>query len=74
MTSVYDCDDINVAVQNFSSVLLNYFKTCPIKTRTLSYKRKMKPWITDDMVGYIKKRQKYYLLYKQGKIRREFYN
>ena len=74
-SSMYNSDNIDAAVQNLGNVLLNYFNTCcPIKTRTLSYKRKMKPWITNDIVGFIRTRQKYYMLYLQGRMRRETFS
>ena len=57
-----------------SQVIENaYNSCCPIKRKTLSYKNKQKPWITQNILINIKKRQKYYLLFKARKISKLFY-
>ena len=46
----------------------------PIKTKTLSLKRLKAPWLTDKLLTCIKKKHKFYLMFKQGIITKKFYN
>lgn len=60
---------------NYIINILNttYDQCCPIRTKTISYKSQMKPWITNTIVQNIKKRQAYFLLYHQNKIPKNLY-
>lgn len=51
-----------------------YNENCPVKTKTISYKDDLKPWIDRETKQKIKKRQSYFLLYKKGRMGREVYN
>ena len=74
-SGIANCNDVNAAVVDLSDIIVNYFNVfCPIKTKIISYKSKIKPWITSSILGDIKKRQSFYLLYRQGKMRRETFN
>ena len=67
--------NINTAYELFSNIIEDKFKECcPLKHKTFSYKRIMKPWITDSILSNIKKRQAYLLLYRQNKIPQHVYN
>ena len=50
--------------------LIFYF---PVKQKTVSMKQLKSPWLTDDLFTCIKKKHKFFSLYKQGEITREFY-
>ena len=51
-----------------------YCFCCLITTKTKSSKKNRKPWICADISGNIRKRQSYYLLFKQVKLAENFYN
>ena len=56
-------DNINEATQLLFDRINNGFKLCcPIRTKTLSPKNTIKPWISGEICANIKKRQNYYSL------------
>ena len=72
---IYNNDDCAVSLSMFDEVLHEiYNECCPIKSKTISPKRLKKPWISNKIISYIKKRQNYFLLFKQNKIRTETYH
>ena len=50
-----------------------YKLCCPIKSKTLSNKDFEKLWITREIISNIKKREHYFVLYRQNKIPEDFY-
>ena len=50
-----------------------YKLCCPIKSKILSNKDLIKPWIAREIISNIKKRQHYFALYCQNKIPKDFY-
>jgi exonuclease III len=46
----------------------------PVKTKTLSLKRIKAPWITDTLLACIKKKHKFYSMFRNGMLQKEFYN
>ena len=71
--------DLNAEVNESFEALIDliyiiYFSCCPLKTKTKSSKKFNKPWIFVNISVNIKKRQAYYLLFKQGKLPETFYN
>jgi len=62
-------------IETLYNVIFNeYDKECPIKNKTKSYKSKHKPWITNAILQNMKRRQAYFVLYKQNKLPKVFYN
>ena len=57
----------------FVNVLMDNLH-CPIKSRYISYKDDIKPWIDHETKEKIKKRQNNFLLYRRGLMSREEYN
>ena len=51
--------------------MMHYFNLCcPIKNKNVSYKSKVKPWISGDLVRCIKMRQNFDILCKKGRMPR----
>ena len=74
-SNILNSNDLHGAVREFSDVLLSYYnKHCPIKTKTISYKSKIKPWISNNIREDIRRRQSFYLLYKTGKMQKSTFN
>ena len=60
-------EDVNTSFNLFYERLFNcYIETCPIKTKYFPPKRLLKPWITDNILGEIKKKNKIFALHKEG--------
>ena len=63
---------LNITDENLSikmlheKILESYNKHCPIKSKLISYKYKENPWITPIIKYNMKKRQKYFDLYKRN--------
>ena len=73
--NIYSNDSVDEAVAGFDTILKNTFNTCcPIQSKTISYKSIKKPWITQEILVNIKKRQNYYKLYCENKISNYTYN
>ena len=43
-----------------------YDKYCPKKTKTVSYKRSAKPWLTKELIQYINYKHRLFKRYKLG--------
>lgn len=72
---VLACDNINETLIKFNDVVMKYYNLfCPIRSKTLSPKDLLKPWIDSETKINIRKRQRYHLLYKLGKMSKEYYN
>ena len=73
-SSIIECDDVDLAVNSLADVVFScYDRHCPVIRRTVSYKTKLKPWISDDIRSDIRKRQHFDLLCKQGKMHKAVY-
>ena len=57
-----------------TKILEAYNESCPIKTKTVSVKDQLKPWITNSVKTKIKKRHNYLTLLKKGLISQREYN
>ena len=57
-----------------SKLLQNFYSCCPIKTKTISPKDKLKPWIDSNLKILMKRRQNFFNLYKQNLVSKQFYN
>ena len=67
-------EDINLTFDRFYNHLFSAFAdSCPVKVKTLSSKRLLKPWIDQSLLFDIKRRQKYFIQYKQGIISKQFF-
>ena len=65
--TVLNTDNINDAVSSLDSVLWDcYNRCCPIKSKQISQKSILKPWISDRILQKIKKRQYYNSLCRRG--------
>ena len=59
--------DINSLVEWFSERLMKiYDKYCPKKTKTVSYKRSAKPWLTKELIQLINYKHRLFKRYKLG--------
>ena len=66
--------DCSSAIDNLSLLLDDvYTMSCALKCKSLTNKQKLKPWISGIVASNIKKRNRYFILYKQGQISREMY-
>ena len=73
-TSTINCDDPDDAIENFSKTIEHIYKVCcPLKSKTISYKQKQKPWISYEIKQNIKKRHKLGLLNKLNRINKQTY-
>ena len=62
------------SVNNLSLLLDDiYTMSFALKCKSLTNKQKLKPWISGIVASNIKKRNRYFILYKQGRITREMY-
>lgn len=71
---VTNSNNVDQGISDFIQKLYCLFnECCPVKTKSVSYKNLIKPWIDRDVKRKIKLRQNYHILYKQGKMSREYY-
>jgi hypothetical protein len=62
-------NDTDDAINDLSDVLYTTNNNCcPIKTKTLSLKAELKPWITNAICSNNRKRNAYHILYMQNII------
>lgn len=68
-SDIFNDLDVNSSLGKLESVLFYYYNLyCPMKTKTVSHKSRMKPWINPQILAVIKKRQHLLILYHQNKI------
>ena len=54
---IYDCEDVDSAMELLhDKILENFNRCCPIKTKFISPKDDLKPWITNNVKGEIRKK------------------
>lgn len=69
--STLNLEDLNLTFQNFSNMLnAIYCESFPSKTKFLSTKRLMKPWLSQHLLKKIKTKSYYFKLFKMGLISR----
>jgi len=67
--------DVNDATLEFSSKLYNIYDTCcPLRTKTISARRMIKPWITNELVNCVNRKHCLFRLYKRGIVSFFTYN
>jgi len=78
--SIYNFDqicfseDCDAATTNLFNVIFQEFNSCcPIKSRTRSSKNIAKPWVSEEIKHYIRKKEAYFILQKQNKLPLPFY-
>lgn len=72
---IQECNDIDEAViMLFNSINECYKVCCPIRVKTISPKDFRKPWITNEVKANVKRRQNYFILYRQNKISWDTYS
>ena len=57
----------------YNHIFSAYMSACPIRTKRISYKRIQKPWIDNELLLCIKRRQNLFIQYKQGFISKQSY-
>ena len=73
-THVIICEDINDSFGKlYEIVMCRYNECCPVKSKKMSYKDFLKPWITRDIKILIKKRQNLFLLFHNNKVSSQTY-
>ena len=76
--SSYQFENSNDVDSKFENFLSNIFKLynscCPIKYKTLSFKRYTKPWITSSVMHAINRKHDLFREYKNNRISFEIYN
>ena len=73
-TDVTNCSEIDEGFELFELKLMSlYDACCPVKTKNVSYKDDIKPWIDFDTKTKIKKRQNYHVLWRLGRMSGEAY-
>ena len=71
--AIYD-GDVDVGTNLLCDTIQNYFvKHCPVVDRQISYKDSIKPWINSTLKIELKKRAKYFILYRRGLMSSQFY-
>ena len=67
--------DVDSAVISFHNKLLNFYnECCPIKTKSISVKDQLKPWINPQIKTLIKRRENMFKLFKRNLMTRTEYN
>ena len=51
----------------------NFCRCCPLKSKSISPKDRLKPWIGNDLKIYIKLRESYFCLFKRNLVSEQFY-
>ena len=60
-------NDLNLSMNNFEECLNDLHNNyIPIKTKKISRKRKMKPWLSSGILKSVKTKSRYFKLYKLG--------
>lgn len=68
-SNIFESGDVNWSICRLDEVLMEYYdKFCPIISRQVSYKDKLKPWITGILKADIRRRRNMSLQAKLGKI------
>ena len=67
--------DTSLAIEELNSIVDDAYRNCcPLKTKIISYKDSLKPWITKEILICIKKRQHYFQLYRNKIIPKTTYH
>ena len=67
-------DNPSLAIDELSNAIDDAYRNCcPIKIKTISYKNSLKPWISDEILNCIKKRNNYFQLYHKKIISKTTY-
>ena len=75
MSSIPDEGTVNYKVNSFLKKLSEiYDSCCPIRSKTISYKRFMRPWIDNQLIAAINHKHALYRDYKQGIVSYFTYN
>jgi len=67
--------DVNVLTEQFCNrAYMIYDECCPIRTKSITFNRYMKPWLTTALMRCIKRKHCLYIQYKRGHITSSVYN
>ena len=73
-TPILDNEDYNMAFSDLEKIIYEIFNhTCTIKIRKFSTKQIQKPWISNNLISYIKKRNAYSILWKTNQMTTDYY-
>ena len=68
-----DCDIDNIT-ESFCSLIFDlYNECCPVRSKTVTFKRLSKPWLTDSLILSIKRKHAIFKEYKMNNLPFEFY-
>ena len=71
----YEATSINDHLEFLHNRLIENYKIyCPIRSKTVSPKDKIKPWIDDELKQYMRRRENFFELSKRNLVSRPFYN
>ena len=71
---IIQSDDLDTSIKKLDDIILSNFNICcPIKTKKITAKDKLKPWVSGPLKILIKKKQIYYQLYKRELINENYY-
>ena len=74
-SSVYECGSVDDAVVMLDNIIFErYDKLCPIIKKSVSPKKLTKPWICQNILSLIRKRQNLFVLLKRNKVSKLAYN
>ena len=75
LNAILPAIDISQDLDRLENKILQLYNTfCPVKHKILSYKDRLKPWISFDIRQSMKKRQIYFNLYRRGLLSANEYN
>ena len=74
-SAVLDTIDVDLGINLLEDMLMNLYNVdCPIISKNVSYKDRIKPWIDRETKMCIRTRQRYFIMYKLGKMSRVVYS
>jgi len=76
-SGAFDTDDISIneLTELFCSRTYDIYDVCcPIRTKSISINRYMKPWITTALMSCIKRKHSLYMQYRRGQVDFDIYN
>ena len=74
-SNINNSNDCSSAIVELQDIIDETFRSsCPLITKTISFKNAIKPWITDKILTHIKKRQHYFILYRKNVITKKTYS
>ena len=74
-SNISELDDCSLAINQLTDIINHEYKLCcPLKSKIISYKNSIKPWISNEILSYIRKRHHYYILLRKKIISKKTYS